>query len=128
MSDREVAVVWSPHGYRFDPVERVLQDENPPQGEDQFVRHVGLLGGTGDIQEQGAIVFQHTFHCARPLEGPVEVFLGGTLVVVSGIFDAEIIGGGGNDKIDGFRRKVRQTGNAIPEMEFQPGCRGRLGK
>ncbi len=80
------------HRDRLDPVDRVLEMEERPQGKGEFVRDPRVLRGRADVEEKGASRLQEPFHFAAPFERPGEVVLRGEVVLVTAVGDAEIVG------------------------------------
>ena len=66
------------------------------------MRHVGVTGGSGDIEKKRTFILEYPFHRRGPLTGPAEIFFRATLVLILGVLDAEIVRRGGDDKIDGL--------------------------
>lgn len=116
-------------GDGFDPVEGVLEDEEAlaAEGEEELVGEEGIAGGAADVEEEGAVGGEDAADFEGPFPAPGEVVGGAAGIFVVAVVDAEVVGRGGDDEVDGAFGHGPHAGEAVLAVEVEfGGHAGRL--
>lgn len=107
---------------RFDPMECILKFEQRipavRQREDELVGKQRVHGRSAHVQEERSVLNHDSSEFGHPLAAPAEELPARCGVFETFVGDAEIIGGRGDDQIDGFRGEGGQDGQAVAVEEI----------
>ncbi len=104
-------------GDRLDPVDGVLESEDPARHPGHVEAGPGIGWLRADVKEERAVGREHAGDRRQPASRPAQVGLPGQRVVVRPVADAEVVGRRGDDDVDRVRFEPRQEIEAIAVEE-----------
>lgn len=111
---------------RFDPVKGVLEDEVRlafGEGENELMREEGVGGRGTEIEEKGGPVRHHAVDFGGPFLTPLDEGCAIGSVIVSAVFDADVVGRGGYHEVDGGGGHGLHSGEAVLVVKVDHGGR-----
>jgi len=105
---------------RFDPVDRVLQNEQVSQLKNNFVRKHRVGRCCANVEEKGAGRFENATNLSPPSGAPIQIGLSILAVGIFSILNAEVVRRRRDDKIDRFLSQPGHRCDAILETQIEP--------
>jgi hypothetical protein len=85
------------------------------------VRQQRIRRGRADVEEERAVVGEDAFHLGGPGAAPFEELAAAGGVVEGAVVDAEVVGRGGDDEVDGAVGEGGENLEAVAVVEVERG-------